>query len=77
MDIDAARMLGAGIAMIGAIGPGIGIGILGRGAMEAIGRNPEARGPIATNMILSIAFAEAVAIYCLIVAIILSMVAGS
>ena len=77
MDMDAARMLGAGIAMIGAIGPGIGIGILGRGAMEAIGRNPEARGPIATNMILSIAFAEAVAIYCLIVAIILSMVAGS
>ena len=78
MDIDAARMIGAGIAMgVGAIGPGLGIGILGRGAMEAIGRNPEARGPIATNMILSIAFAEAVAIYCLIVAIILSMVAGN
>ncbi|MFO8102123.1 MAG: ATP synthase F0 subunit C [Dehalococcoidia bacterium] len=76
MDPEAAKMIGAGIAMgIGAIGPGIGIGILGRGAMEALGRNPEARGPIMTNMILSIAFAEAVAIYALIVAIILSMVA--
>ncbi len=76
MDAEAAKMIGAGIAMgIGAIGPGIGIGILGRGAMEALGRNPEARGPIMTNMILSIAFAEAVAIYALIVAIILSMVA--
>ncbi len=76
MEAEAAKMIGAGIAMgIGAIGPGIGIGILGRGAMEALGRNPEARGPIMTNMILSIAFAEAVAIYALIVAIILSMVA--
>jgi F-type H+-transporting ATPase subunit c len=60
---------------LGAIGPGIGIGILGYGAMQAIGRNPEARGPIMTNMILAIAFAEAIAIYALIVAIILAMIA--
>jgi len=76
--VDAAtmKMLAAGLAMgLGALGPGIGIGILGYGAMQALGRNPEARGPIMTNMILAIAFAEAVAIYALIVAIILAMIA--
>jgi len=47
MDAEAIRMLAAGLAMgLGAIGPGIGIGILGYGAMQALGRNPEARGPI-------------------------------
>jgi F-type H+-transporting ATPase subunit c len=76
MDLDAARMLAAGLAMgLGALGPGIGIGILGYGAMQGLARNPEARGPIQTNMILAIALAEAVAIYSLIVAIILAMVA--
>ncbi len=75
MDANAFGLLGAGLAMgLGAIGPGIGIGILGNGALQALGRNPEARGPIMTNMILGIAFAEAVAIYALIVAIILAMV---
>ena len=63
MDAEAIRMLAAGLAMgLGAIGPGIGIGILGYGAMQALGRNPEARGPIMTNMILAIAFAEAIGI---------------
>jgi F-type H+-transporting ATPase subunit c len=74
MDPEAFKYLGAGLAMgLGAIGPGIGIGILGYGAMQALGRNPEARGPIMTNMILAIAFAEAIGIYALIVAIILGM----
>ncbi|MGB2583104.1 MAG: ATP synthase F0 subunit C [Dehalococcoidia bacterium] len=74
MDPEAAKYLGAGLAMgLGALGPGIGIGILGYGAMQALGRNPEARGPIMTNMILAIAFAEAIGIYALIVAIILGM----
>jgi F-type H+-transporting ATPase subunit c len=58
---------------LGALGPGLGIGILGYGAMQALGRNPEAKGPIMTNMILAIAFAEAIGIYALIVAIILGM----
>lgn len=76
MDPQALKMLAAGLAMgLGALGPGIGIGILGFGAMQALGRNPEARGPIMTNMILAIAFAEAIAIYALIVAIILAMIA--
>lgn len=76
MDPEAMKMLAAGLAMgLGALGPGIGIGILGFGAMQALGRNPEAKGPIMTNMILAIAFAEAIAIYALIVAIILAMIA--
>ena len=74
MDPEGMKMLGAGLAMgLGALGPGIGIGILGYGAMQALGRNPEARGAIMTNMILAIAFAEAIGIYALIIAIILSM----
>ncbi|MDD5095565.1 MAG: ATP synthase F0 subunit C [Dehalococcoidia bacterium] len=71
---DAAKRLAAGLAMgIGAIGPGIGIGILGNGAMQALGRNPEARGPIMTNMLIAIGLCEAVAIYALIIGIILAM----
>jgi F-type H+-transporting ATPase subunit c len=71
---DAFAKLGAGLAMgLGALGPGVGIGILGYGAMQALGRNPEARGPIMTNMILAIAFVEAIGIYALIIGIILGM----
>jgi F-type H+-transporting ATPase subunit c len=77
MDIspEAARVLAVALSIgIGSIGPAIAIGIIGKGAMDALGRNPEARGPIGTNMILAIAFAEAVAIYVLIVAILLIFV---
>ena len=76
MDPAAVKMLAAGLAMgLGALGPGIGIGILGYGAMQGLARNPEARGPIMTNMLIAIAMAEAIGIYSLIVAIILAMVA--
>ena len=67
--------LAAGLAIgLGAIGPGLGIGILAGKAMEALGRNPDARGPIQVNMILGIAFAEAIAIYALVIAIIIKFV---
>ena len=56
------------IIAIGALGPGIGIGLIGAKAMEAIGRNPEAIGKIIPNMILAMAFAESIAIYSLIFA---------
>ncbi|MDO8674081.1 MAG: ATP synthase F0 subunit C [Dehalococcoidia bacterium] len=66
------KLLGAGLAIgLGAIGPGIGIGLLAGKALEAMGRNPEAAPIVQTNMILSIAFTEAVAIYALVVALIL------
>jgi ATP synthase F0 subunit c len=71
---DGMKAIGAGLAMIGALGPGIGIGLLVQGALEAIGRNPDAAGQIQTNMILGIAFAEAIAIYALVVALILLFV---
>ena len=64
------KAIGAGLAMLGAIGPGLGIGFLVNGALQAIGRNPDAGGQIQTNMILGIVFTEAVAIYCLVVALI-------
>lgn len=59
---------------IGAIGPGIGIGLIASKAVEAIGRNPEASNKIQTNMILGLAFAEAIAIYALVVALIIKFV---
>lgn len=72
---DGAKFLAAGLAIaLGVVGPGVGIGILGAGAMGAIGRNPDAAGAITTNMILAIAFAEALGIYSLIVAVILLFV---
>ena len=73
MDAEGIRMLAAGLAIgLGALGPGIGIGILGYGAMQGLARNPEARGPIMTNMLIAIAMAEAIGIYALIVAILLA-----
>ena len=59
---------------LGAIGPGIGIGLIGGQAVNAIGRNPEAAPLIQTNMILAIVFAEAVAIYALVVALLIMFV---
>jgi F-type H+-transporting ATPase subunit c len=75
MTPEVAQLLGAGIAIgFGAIGPGIGIGLLAAGALQAIGRNPEAAGLVQTNMILAIALNEAVAIYALVVALVLIFV---
>jgi F-type H+-transporting ATPase subunit c len=68
------KAIGAGLAMAGAIGAGAGIGILVNGAVQGIARNPDASGNIQTNMILGIAFAEAVAIYALVVALIILFV---
>ncbi len=66
--VQVAKALAIGI---GAIGPGIGIGLIGAKAVEAIGRNPEAAGPVRTMMILAIGFAEAVVIYALVISLIL------
>ncbi len=69
------QQLAAAIAIaVGAIGPALGIGMLGSRAMEALGRNPEAEPAIRPNMILAIAFAEAIAIYALVVAIVIKFI---
>ncbi|MGA9533396.1 MAG: ATP synthase F0 subunit C [Anaerolineales bacterium] len=78
MDVEAAtilgKLIGAGLAAIGVLGGGIGIGVVSGGAVQAIGRNPDAAGAIQTNMILGIAFAEATAIYALVVALLILFV---
>mgnify|MGYP001562804181 FL=1 len=69
------RLLATAIVMgLGTVGPALGIGLLAAKALEAIGRNPEASGKIQTAMILAIAFAEAIAIYALVVALIIKFV---
>jgi F-type H+-transporting ATPase subunit c len=61
--------LGKSLAIgLSAIGAGLGIGMIGAKAMEAIGRNPEATGKVLVPMLIASAFAEAVAIYGLVIA---------
>lgn len=72
MSDEAVKMLAAALTIsIGSIGPATAIGMLASKAMEAIGRNPEAESKIRTSMILAIAFAEAIAIYALVIALII------
>lgn len=59
---------------IGAMAPAIAIGWMASKAMEATGRNPEASNEIRTSLILSIAFAEAIAIYVLVIALVIKFV---
>ncbi len=71
-DPEAVKLFAAGMAIgLGAFGPGLGIGLAVRGAMEALGRNPEAEGAVRTTLIIGAALAEAVAIYAFVIAIIL------
>jgi F-type H+-transporting ATPase subunit c len=57
---------------LGAIGPGLGIGIAAGNAFNAIGRNPEAEPLIRINMFIGLAFAEAIAIYALVISFVLT-----
>ncbi|MGA2819582.1 MAG: ATP synthase F0 subunit C [Anaerolineales bacterium] len=68
------RFLGAGLAMTGAIGAGLGVGLIGYGALQGMARNPEATGMLQTNMILAIALCEAIAIYALVAALLILFV---
>lgn len=72
--VQAAKFIGAGLSMVGALGAGIGIGLLVQGALNGMARNPDAYGNILTTMILGIAFAEAIAIYCLVVSFLMLFV---
>ena len=75
MDTEAIRLLSAAIAIaIGGIFPAFAIGQIGSKGLEAMGRNPEAAGKINASMILAIAFAEAIGIYALVVALIIKFV---
>lgn len=74
-EVEGARYIGSAIAIgIGGLGPALGIGLAVRGAMDALGRNPEAANEIRTTMIVGAALAEAVAIYAFVIAIIIAFV---
>ncbi len=75
MEAETAKLIGMAFAAgLGVLGPAIGIGMIGGRAMEAIGRNPDASGKIASNMILAIAFAEALGILALVVSFVIKFV---
>jgi len=75
MEVDSVKLLAMALAIgLGSMGPAIAIGWLASKGMEAIGRNPEASGKVQSQMILAMAFCEAIAIYALVVALIIKFV---
>ena len=68
--------IGAGLAVIAGIGPGIGQGIAASKGAESVGRNPDAASKIQSIMVLGIALAETTGIYALIIAILLIFIKG-
>jgi F-type H+-transporting ATPase subunit c len=72
MDVDSMKLLATGLTVaVGVLAPGLAIGLIGAAALRGIARNPESTSRIQTNMILAIAFAESLAIYALVVALII------
>jgi F-type H+-transporting ATPase subunit c len=71
MEADAAKLLGAGLAVIGVIGSGIGIGNVFAAYIQAVGRNPSAKEDVRTELFLGFALVEALALFALIVAFLL------
>lgn len=75
MDAEAAKILGAALAVgLGAIGPGVGIGVVASGALQSIARNPDLSGQVTGLMFVGIAFTEALAIFGLVIGLILLFV---
>ena len=72
--VHAASAIGAGLAVISGIGPGVGQGIAAGYGASAVGRNPGARGEIMSTMLLGQAVAETTGLYGLVVAMILLFV---
>lgn len=74
LQVQGIAQMGAGLgAAIAAIGAGIGIGNIGRDAMSAIARQPEASGDVRTNMILSAALIEGVALFAIVVCLLIAI----
>ncbi len=71
MELAAAKVIGAGLAVIGVIGAGIGIGSVFSSFISAVGRNPAARGEVFTMTMLGFALVEAIALYALVVALVI------
>ncbi len=69
--VAAASAIGAGLAMIAGLGPGIGEGIAVSKALEAIGKQPECKGAVTSTMFIGCAVAESTGIYSLVIALLL------
>ena len=75
MDLESVKLIATAAVIVGGTAvPAAAIGFLGSKGLDAIGRNPEAASSVQTAMILGIAFAEAIAIYALVVALIIKFV---
>ena len=74
-DVESVKKFAAAMCIaFGGLGPAVGIGLGVRAALDAIGRNPEAENAVRTTMIVGIGLAEAIAIYCFVVALIIVFV---
>ncbi|HXQ67638.1 MAG TPA: ATP synthase subunit C family protein [Alphaproteobacteria bacterium] len=71
MELAAAKVIGAGLAVIGVLGSGIGIGTIFAAFITAVGRNPAARGDVFTMTMLGFALVEAIALYALVIALVI------
>jgi F-type H+-transporting ATPase subunit c len=74
MDVNAAKMLGAGIAMIALAGVGVGMGQIFSSLVSSVARNPASRSSVFGLAILGFALTEAVALYALVIAFIILFV---
>ena len=71
MELAAAKVIGAGLAVIGVLGSEIGIGTIFAAFITAVGRNPAARGDVFTMTMLGFALVEAIALYALVIALVI------
>ena len=71
MELEAAKVIGAGLAVIGVIGSGIGMGMVFSAFITAVGRNPAARADVFTMTMLGFALVEAVALFALVIALVI------
>jgi F-type H+-transporting ATPase subunit c len=74
METEAAKVIGAGLAVIGVIGAGIGIGSIFSSYITAVGRNPAAHGAVFMMTMLGFALVEAIALYALVIALLILFV---
>ena len=71
MELEAAKVIGAGLAVIGVIGSGIGMGTVFAAFISAVGRNPAARNEVFTMTMLGVALVEAIALFALVLALVI------
>ena len=71
MEVEAAKLIGAGLAVIGVVGSGIGFGSIFSSFIEAVGRNPAARSEVFTMTMLGFALVEAIALFALVIALVI------